>query len=127
MSQKLHAYSRTESSDTYSEDYQPQPLLYLPGRTLDGHPSSATQKSTRGSDNAENSRYSDPEECHCNDCVARKYITKTRTWITAEKDPDMCKNRRRTLVLCFDGTGDKFDNDVGLSSLSFLHVMTASA
>lgn len=34
-----------------------------------------------------------------------------RVWISAE-DPCTSSARRRTLILCFDGTGDQFDSDV---------------
>ena len=34
-----------------------------------------------------------------------------RAWITAD-DPCSSSPHRRTLVLCFDGTGDQFDSDV---------------
>ena len=33
----------------------------------------------------------------------------TKTWVP---DPLKEKGRARTLVLCFDGTGDQFDDDV---------------
>lgn len=39
-----------------------------------------------------------------------------RAWITAE-DPCSISPHRRTLVLCFDGTGDQFDSDVGHKQL----------
>lgn len=33
-------------------------------------------------------------------------------WISASSSPNNAARRRRTLVLCFDGTGDQFDGDV---------------
>lgn len=35
-----------------------------------------------------------------------------RTWISADNPEKTCGHRHRTLVLCFDGTGDQFDDDV---------------
>lgn len=35
-----------------------------------------------------------------------------RVWISAENRFKSCGHTHRTLVLCFDGTGDQFDDDV---------------
>lgn len=40
-----------------------------------------------------------------------------RIWISANSSPHSQNRRRRTLVLCFDGTGDQFDGDVLSSQL----------
>jgi hypothetical protein len=34
-----------------------------------------------------------------------------KDWIYALEKPDMALRKNRTLVVCFDGTGDSFDND----------------
>lgn len=35
-----------------------------------------------------------------------------RVWIEAHSDAHCCGHQHRTLVLCFDGTGDQFDDSV---------------
>lgn len=35
-----------------------------------------------------------------------------RIWITAHNGEQCCGHQHRTLVLCFDGTGEEFDEDV---------------
>lgn len=35
-----------------------------------------------------------------------------RVWISADNPETFCGEHHRTLVLCFDGTGDQFDDDV---------------
>ncbi len=35
-----------------------------------------------------------------------------RVWISADNPAKFCGEHHRTLVLCFDGTGDQFDDDV---------------
>lgn len=45
-----------------------------------------------------------------------------RVWIAANSDPDSIVPQRRTLVLCFDGTGDQFDGDVRNSLPRIYHL-----
>ena len=33
-------------------------------------------------------------------------------WITAHNDDKCCGHEHRTLIICFDGTGDQFDESV---------------
>lgn len=47
-----------------------------------------------------------------------------RAWITAE-NPCNTSLRRRTLVLCFDGTGDQFDSDVCQPQTDSLGILTS--
>lgn len=53
----------------------------------------------------------------------RTWGQQDRTWITASNElPGQCPaKRRRTIVLCFDGTGDQFDGDVGFFRVAFLY------
>lgn len=40
------------------------------------------------------------------------WLQDNRIWITASREPQCSAARRRTIILCFDGTGDQFDSDV---------------
>jgi len=54
----------------------------------------------------EDIQYSSPEEAYFTCDPPYKHL---REW---EAGPDGPERRGRTLVLCFDGTGDSFDEDV---------------
>lgn len=50
---------------------------------------------------------------------ARAFKTLQRRWIPQPEDP--LGHANRTLVLCFDGTGDQFDDDVGAFIVSLTY------
>ncbi|KAI0078127.1 hypothetical protein K474DRAFT_1771218 [Panus rudis PR-1116 ss-1] len=83
----------TSSQETLTESYS-----YTSNTTEERHYSSATKEESYSSTSS-----------NATDIIALRSIEKFRLWMPAAVEPQ--PERARTLILCFDGTGDQFDSD----------------
>ena len=101
----------SESTNTYTTSFQSSPGRYFdePLKIRDSTRLSRSSTTSAESNNtAVNGEASPPLD------TPTFWGEQRRVWISANSgtSQDSQTRRRRTLVLCFDGTGDQFDGDV---------------